>query len=396
MDPTSKPSAIILFVYMLMLFSFGLLMKYYISSNHGFDFSDHIIGRDFANIHLSGTLIGQDQIDVLFKPDQYLIELQNWLSPDYSVHNWSYPPTMFPVSEILAKFPYFTAYLLWTLGGAVLLALALRGLNLSGVWIAAIILSPAGALNLFAGQNGYYTSALLIFALHASLKYHKISAGIFWAIATVKPHLGLLALPLLIAKRRYGVIAAGTGFFLLLVGMVIYRYGIDPWVSFFEITVPNQRLVVEQWAGLLKVSVPTMFMQARLLGLPVNIAYILHVLVFSGTAALLFRAWLGPNADIRSWLTWFAVGTFLMLPYSFAYDFVLFQVVLALWADKPEEFFRIKSVQAARAIWILLWILPFASIPIAMTTNIQVVPFILLWVLWRMGCKPLPQHNLGS
>jgi len=310
---------------------FLMLLAYHISLHSGFDFSGHLVGRDFINMYLGGNLIGEGRMAVLFQTAQYLDSVREWLGPNYPIHNWSYPPSLFPVVEALAKLPYYLAYFAWTLGGVLMLGYALRRLDVTWFWMFAVFLSPAGVWNILAGQNGYYISALLIIALQASYTNARLTAGIFWSLATIKPHLGVLALPLLVGQKRYGVILSGTMIFAVMIGGVTLRYGLEPWQQFFEITVKEQRIILETWTGLLETIIPTAFMQGRLWGLPIWAAYTLHSVVALLTFGLLVHAWRGAEFDLRDWITWFALGTYLLLPYSFVYDFVLLQVVLVLW-----------------------------------------------------------------
>ena len=375
-----------LFATILIVLSVIVLGRYYYSVVDGIDFTGHLVGRDFANIYLGGKLIGQGQIAVLFRPEEYWLAMRDWLGQDYPVHNWSYPPTIFWVAEQLSRLPYFAAYGVWTLGGIALLSAAIRKAGLGWIWVPCIVLSPAGLWNILAGQSAFYVSALIVFAVSASQSNSKLSAGFFWTMATIKPHLGLLAIPLLIGKKRYGVIAVGAILFLLLAGVVLVRYGTEPWLSFFDVTVRQQRFVLEQWHGQVETAVPTAFIQGRLLGFPIWAAYMLHGLVFVAGAVLLVRAWNGPGSDFRYWLTWFTLGTFLLLPYSFIYDLVLLHVVLALWSRDARELFCLEHERTGGWVWIMLWVLPPLLTVLASLAKIQAMPFVLLWMLWRLGC----------
>ncbi len=375
------------FVFLLAILQLGLLGLYFFQLQNGIDFKGHLVGRDFVNMYLGGDLIGKGQVDVLFSQDRYWDALRDWLGEDYLIHNWSYPPTMFWVAELLAKLPYYLAYFVWTFGGVLVLGFALRTLGLSWLWAMAVVLSPAGFWNILAGQNAFYISGFLIFSLGASWDNKKLPAGIFWALATVKPHLGLLAIPLLVGKKRYGVIVTGGIILVALMGIVLLRYGIEPWQKFFLITVTQQRFVLENWHGLVEIFVPTGFMQGRLLGLSVPFSYALHGCVAVVTLGMLVRAWPSKTADKRYWISWFAIGTYLLLPYSFMYDFMLFQVVLLLWRDDLTTLFRVKNEEVARGIWIFLWMSPLILVAVVAISKIQLMPVVLLWLLWNLGSK---------
>lgn len=84
---------------------------------------------------------------------------------------------------------------------------------------------------------------------------------------------------------------------------------------------------------------------------------------------------------MRDWLIWFALGSFAILPYSFVYDMVIFQAVLAFWRNDPECLFGLKTQKAAEWLWIFSWMLPFASTVIAGAAAIQITPLFLLFML---------------
>lgn len=369
------------------------LAMYFYSTRDGFDFLGFVVERDFANLYLGGKLIGQGQSDMLFLPGQYWGAMREWLGPHYPIHNWSYPPTLFWLAEILSKLPYFGAYTAWTVGGVFLLGVAIRSMGLGWVWVLCIVLSPAGVWNIVAGQNGYYTAALIIFAIQASQMNRKPAAGFFWALASVKPHLGLMAASLLICQKRYGVIISGVVVLSILIMLLLFRYGLDPWRGFFGVTTHQQQSVLERWGGLLLLIIPSGFMQGRLLGIPIPAAYLLHGMVSVITMWLLVRAWVGRRADLRYWITWFTLGTFLLLPYFFVYDLVLFQVVLALWSNNQRALFQMSSAIGARVIWCVIWISPLFLVLIAGFAKMQVMPLILIWMLWRLGKGR--QNNAG-
>jgi len=384
-----------LFAALVALFGLLLLTVYGLDilRNGGTDFDRLIVGRDFVNMYFGGSLIADGHFATLADQEAYLTSLREWAGPDYLVHYWSYPPLMFPPAEGFAALPYPIALALWTgLGGAAIVG-ALRYAGLRSGWAALICLSPAGLVNLLAGQNGFFTAALTVTGLVATLHQQSVLAGASWTLLTIKPHLGVLILPLLICRRETRVFLIGALLFLVFLGITIFVYGPDSWLAFFDRTLPQQRWVAETWSGGLEALMPTFFMQVRSMGLGLTSAYALHICGATLTVLLLIRAWPERSAAPREWLAWLVCGTYLILPYSFIYDLVIFQILLALWHDAPERMFRTDRAMLARYLWIALWILPLLSILIMAIIGVQVLPFVLLALLWRLGC---PQLNCSS
>ncbi|KQI73413.1 hypothetical protein AN191_00450 [Loktanella sp. 5RATIMAR09] len=344
-----------------------------------------ILGRDFINLYVGGGLIADGNITTLFSQENYLRAVREIYGETYPVHNWSYPPTMFWVALGFSFFDYFFALFLWFALGAVLLFCATRALGLSPVWAVVIFLSPAGVFNLVTGQNGFVTAALITMAF-AFASQRPGLAGLNWALLTMKPHLGIVALPLLVIHRRWKTIGAGGAFFACLAGSTLVVWGAEPWQRFLTETVQQQQVVLEEWDGLLLKIMPTVFIQGRIWGFSVTASYMLHA-AFAGLGVLLaIRAWPDREATVRRSLTWFVVTTLLVLPYSFVYDWVVFQIILILWIWDPDALFVLKP-GTSRLVWSLLWWLPFLSCFFALTLSFHLGPVVLAFVLWRLGCK---------
>lgn len=362
-----------------------LLLFLALSLEAGKDASGMVYGRDFLNLHLSGQLLEEGKVMALFDNDAYMAEMRARMGSDYSVHHWSYPPTLFWLAEALGRLPYHLAFLAWTLGGATLFALALW---VAGVplWLAGLgCLAPASVINVVSGQNGLLTAAILVFALVATVSGRAPAAGLAWAVLTIKPHLGVIVLPYLVASRRWAVIGAGALVLMLMLAVTLLRYGQEPWVLYFGETSRFQRGVLESWEGVLLYLVPSVFMQGRLLGLPIPWAYALQGVAALVALWLLVRRWPGRAARLRDALTWVVLGTFAVLPYSFVYDLVVLQAVLLLWAREPGRLFAVADPARAAALWCVAWFLPVIGVVVAATAALQVVPFVLLWILWRWG-----------
>lgn len=345
-------------------------------------------------MHVGGSLIADGSFASLFSQDEYMRAVRGRYGEGYSVHNWSYPPTMFWPAMLFSLFDYYFALFLWFLLGAVLLFFVVRVLGLPSFWMLAIFFSPAGLANIIAGQNGFITASLLTFAfVFAAQK--PVVAGFNWALLTVKPHLGLVALPLLVVNGQWKVIGVGAVVFACFVGSTLVMWGFEPWVQFLNYTTRQQQMVLENWDGLLVKTVPTAFMQGRNWELGVPSAYMLHAFFTCIGVWLAIRAWPDRNASLRRRLTWFVITTFLILPYSFIYDLVVFQIALILWIRDPAALFVMKR-STSRILWKLFWLLPLLSIFVVIVLSIQLVPIVFAFIPWRLGVKSMSSARTSS
>lgn len=363
------------------LLSAALLLVYLLTSTAGYDLAGHVIGRDFMNTHLGGQLISASRIDVLFDSEGYWHAVRALHGAEYPVHNWSYPPLLWPASQGLALLPYFWAYAIWTAVGVGLVFLAVRLLNLAAIWGVFIVLSPAGMWNLLAGQNGFIFSALLVIAVVLTHQNRALRAGLSWAVLAVKPHLGLCVIPFLFALKKWRVIAWGAALLLAAFAGTVWAYGLDVWRQFLTVTAAQQTAVVETWQGLVTWTIPSAFMQGRLLGLEAQGAYVLHLAVALIAVVLLVLRWPGREAELRAWVLWLVLGTLILLPYSFVYDMVMWHFALALFAADPGALLP-KALGERRALAVqVLWVMPWLCVFVAMLFSVQILPVVLLLLL---------------
>ncbi len=377
-----------LFAGLIAVLGAAVLAVYFVSAADLVDTSGQRVGRDFLNLHVAGTLIGEGRVAALFDGAAYLAALREIVGdPDYPDHNWSYPPLVFPLAQAVAALPYALALALWHAAGIAAVVAAARVLGLCATWGAVVAFSPAGVLAIYTGQNGLFAAALVAVAVHLGQAGRPVAAGLAWAVLAAKPHLGLVVLPMLGVQRRPGVILAGGVFLALGIGATLALYGPEPWQRFLADTAPQQRAVVERGEGLLLWLMPSFFIQGRLWGLGLSGAYALHALGALLALVLLARSLperrgTGRGTG-RDWLTWLVLGTFLLLPYSFFYDVVVYQLVLALWHRTPGRLFAMAEGKAACYLWALAWLMPVVGIASAAYLGLQPMPFFLMVLLWR-------------
>ncbi|PRY76000.1 uncharacterized protein DUF2029 [Yoonia maritima] len=362
-----------------LMISIGL--TYFISAENGRDFAGLVLGRDFLNLYTAGGLLAEDKVGVLFSQNAYMEVITERYGDDYSAHNWSYPPTVFWVAIVVAKLPYMLALLGWYIVGVALIAVAVRALELDGKWVLFIVLSPAGLLNIIAGQNGFITASLLCFAFCYSQR-SVVRSGVSWALLTFKPHLGIVAIPMLIVRHEWRLIGCGAIAFGLLVFATVLVWGTEPWNMFFSITAEQQRLVLENWRGAINLLVPTGFMQGRMFNFGTGDAYLLHAAYALVAVLLSIRALPLRDVCVRSWLTWFTLTTFSVLPYYFLYDLVVFHIMLAMYVRDPEKLFGL-SPKASELAWAFMWLMPVIGTVIALVLSVHLFPLLLLCMLWQ-------------
>lgn len=149
---------------------------------------------------------------------------------------WLYPPGFLMLLAPLGALPLWAAWTVFFAGSAACLALAVRipAAALPGGW-RLVAVAPAvslGALNV--GQNSVLWTAALVAALWAMRQRQAVWAGLWIALLTMKPQLGLLIPVALIAGREWRVLAWTTGWSAVLLLVSTAAFGPAYWEHFLS------------------------------------------------------------------------------------------------------------------------------------------------------------------
>jgi alpha-1,2-mannosyltransferase len=351
-----------------------------------YDVSGYMIGRDFV-----GTWVGA-KAAVAGNPAQYFgygafnTLLQGYFGADYPPHNWSYPPHLLLFTWPLAFLPYVAAYVVYCALGFALYIAVVRDGERRLDHIALLALAPAVTLNIWTGQNGFFTAALLIGGL-IQLDRRPLLAGVLFGLLSFKPQLGFL-LPIMLALTgRWRVIAAAAATVATLAGLAAIVFGPKIWTDYFEIAMAVQRQITTEWRGFSITNMPTVFMNLQLIGLPAPLGYAIQAIVSSVTLAGVVWVFWRPRDSVLS-LAFLVSATFLFTPYAFNYDMVVFGWVMLKLMDRPD------NDGLDYALMLAVWVLPFATILIGLAglpgsfLPILALTGRLAWRIRRAGTAP--------
>ena len=124
-------------------------------------FGGTAFGRDFLNTWMGGRSALAEGPAAWFDFRVYNDLLRAIIGITES-YFWSYPPHVLLFIWPFGLMPYLPAFVLWTLGGfALFLYAAARG-GVERKHLLFVAVAPAVAINVFIGQNGFFTAALLI------------------------------------------------------------------------------------------------------------------------------------------------------------------------------------------------------------------------------------------
>ena len=385
---------------LLSLTAFSLL-AWYFSLGHGrLDFADHARGRDFVNLWTAGRLIGEGRTLEVFDPRRFMAAHHRLFSPALPFHFWSYPPPALLLAAPFALAPgYFAGLAAWSVAGWLALlpaaraALALPGGQRSRAETALLLACPAVAVNLGLGQNGALTAALLLGGL-ALLETAPLAAGALLGLLVFKPQLALLLPVMVLAGRRWRVMAGAALSALVVVVLATALFGVESWRAFLEGSAPMQSAMLRTGRGPFIAMMTSAFMAGRMLHWPWTWALLAQAPFAALGVWLVWRAWRDDAGAAVERAALLCAATFLATPQAFNYDLIpaAFAALVLLRPGERARSWQVGSLDAA--IVLAAWALPAAMLWIGGEWKIPVAPPVLtalaLRLAWRMGLRPRP------
>jgi len=343
----------------------------------------YYIGLDFVNYWSGARLALSGSVDRLYDIAAYNALVGEWFSlakPPLMV--FSYPPNALPLLAPIGLAPYLVALPLWlALGTAAFLAAAL------GRWpgredlglLVAIALSPILWVNLVFGQLGLFLALLFVGALRI-LPTRPGTAGVMIGLLTIKPQLGLL-LPLtliLTGAWRAFATAAATAILLVLVSLALY--GMEPWQVWWSETAQVQWAFVSEMNSFFVMQMTTPFIALRYLGVSVEVALAVQVLVALVIAAATWAVLKGPASwPLKAAIV--AFGSVLMVPYVLAYDLAI-PLAALLWCLRSGG---VRPSGLAVPVVAIVWAVPFGVTLVLQNRGIPIAPFAVgLCFVWLL------------
>jgi hypothetical protein len=343
------------------------------------DETNFAIGRDFLNTWMGGRSMFSGGPAAWFDVRTYAAALRDLLGPTYPETYWSYPPHIVLFVWPLGMMPYLLAYITWCVVGIALYLVACAS-AVPRERLLFLAVAPGVAVCVFFGQNGFYTAALLIGGLLA-LERRPVLAGVLFGILTIKPQLGLLLPIILLLERRWVTIASAAATVALLLVTTAMLFGWDVWLDYWHKIVPQQMWLTENAGGLMFSLVSSLFFGARLIHLPLGVAWAIQYAASAfAVAAVVWTYWKRRDPNLS--LALFVTATFLFTPYILNYDMVMFGFVIAVLRDRADN--------TMRDHWLLLavWSLP-VTMMFAGAIWIPLAPVVLVtfacWLLRRLA-----------
>lgn len=294
-------------------------------------------GRDFVNVWTGGKLLNADHGSLLFDLPAYQ-EFQMSIFGPLDPHNYSYPPVSYPIAQFLALFPYPLALTIWFAATGALFYHAAKPWWPSGAgpaWL--VLLTPAALLNIWAGHYGFLVGALFLMGWQRT-DDRPIQAGLFFGLMLIKPHMAILVPFVLLARKKWPVIASSAATVAVLVIATTLAYGWAAWEGYLFRTGAVQASMIDAgkaFFGFMSTSFAT---AALRLTDSWSVAIIGQILLASIAIGVLILA-VRRNVPTPQLGLLTATATFLVLPYAFAYDLTAVAVaaVVTIASTRSDE-----------------------------------------------------------
>ncbi len=247
--------------------------------------------------------------------DWRVLERAQGIEPGGSIYYWYYPPLFHLLITPLGLLPFLAAHALFTLGGLLLFALALRAWSTEHAWIA--LASPAVLFTLLTGNATLYWAAALLAAFR--LLERPLLSGLLLSAMTAKPQLGLVVPVALLAARSWRVILWGALWTAVVVVVTLWIFGAGYWATFFRNLVGESRNITG--AGAPVAEMMSWYACLRMFGVPHDVALSLHLVVLGFTGWAVAVAWGRDDVNLRMAVLCLAIP--LATPYAFPYELVM-------------------------------------------------------------------------
>ena len=334
------------------------------------------IANDFVNVYAAGRLTLDGTPAAAYDWPTHKAAEVRALGHDFKdYYGWHYPPPALFFAAALATLPYLVAMLSWLAATLAAYAVAIGGILRGRTGVLFALGFPAAIWNVTAGQNGFLTAALIGGTL-GLLERQPVLAGICLGLLTYKPQFGLLFPLILIADRRWLVIAVAAVVAIVLAALSWLAFGSASWQAFVHWMPITSRVVLGEgaadWYRL-----QSAFGLVRAHGGSETLSWIAQGLATLAIAVGVVWLWRARvTFELKAAAA--AAGTLLATPYLYMYDLpalavaVAFFLALALQTELSR--IEIAGLLAAGA---LILIYPYVATQVGLAAVLIVMALII-------------------
>lgn len=348
-----------------------------------------VVGRDFFNFWMFGRAAYTPDPGLYYNWPSYVKALTDMFGEDTG-QSWSYPPSIMLLAAPFGRLPYMLAYLIWTvLATGIFWMVARRHFNNDLRLLLLALLSPAAMFCFMSGQSALLTTAMFL-GIFALLDSRPLLAGVLIGCLSLKPQLGLMFPFMLLATRRWPTIASAALTTIVIAGLTALLFGPKVWVQFVTEGLPMQTWVLRDFQMQGAPFMPTIFMNARQLGLTYEQSLALQALFSVAAIATVLRAFRKhADGDKPTLFALFTACTVCGSPYMLSYDLMPMTVAtIALMARGNMDAIGQRLMFGIYGLMMIQMALGMAHIP----GPALLVPAYAAWLVLQLrGTARIPQ-----
>ncbi|MGA8651028.1 MAG: glycosyltransferase family 87 protein [Xanthobacteraceae bacterium] len=348
-----------------------VLCSAYLGGHLLIDAQGEPLANDFVNVWAAGRFALDGQPAAAYDwPLHKAAEIRAVGHDFANYYGWHYPPTFLFVAAALAVLPYLLAAIVWLVATLVAYATMLAKILGGRKGFLVALGFPAALWNVTAGQNGFFTAALIGGTL-CLLERRPALAGVCLGLLTYKPQFGLLFPIVLIADRRWLTIVVAAAVAVGLAVLSWLAFGAASWVAFVQSMLATSRVVLgEGGADWNRLQSLFGFMRAH--GASETIAWSVQAAAAVAAGAGLIALWRS-RATFELKAAALACGALLATPYIYMYDLVVLAVAGAfLLRDGLQRGFSFVDGTALAAAAALILIYPYATMQVGLAATLIV------------------------
>lgn len=268
-----------------------LVLLFFVLGTHGMIVDlDKAVTTTFASYYGAGLLAVEGTSRLAYDQAAHLEAIRRVTAPGIAYIYYYYPPVFLLVCAALALLPYLAAfYLFQAVTFAAYLGVGRAILREKGVlgWLL-LLASPAVYWTLGLGQNAFLTAAAFGGAL-LLVDRRPFLAGLLFGLVCYKPHFGLLIPIALVAGGHWRAFSGAAVSVLGLVALSLLVFGWQTWGDYLLLFSGSSGTYEQGDVDLAAFITP--FGGARLVGIPVPVAYGLQVVSALVAAAAVGWTW---------------------------------------------------------------------------------------------------------
>jgi arabinofuranan 3-O-arabinosyltransferase len=347
----------------------------YLKGDFLVDRQNRPIANDFVNVVAAGQLVRDGAAASAYDWPLHRQAEVRAIGHDFEdYYGWHYPPPFLFVAAALSTLPYLTAALLWLAATLAAYAAAICGIlgRRTGLFVA--LGFPAALWNVTAGQNGFFTAALIGGTL-GLMERRPALAGICLGLLTYKPQFGLLFPLVLIADRRWLTMVVAAAVATGLAALSWLAFGSASWQAFIHWMPITSRIVLgEGHADFGRLQ--SLFGLVRAHGGSEPLAW--AVQAAGSLAVAVWTVWLWRSRtpfDLKA--AALVAGTLVATPYVYMYDLVALAVAVAfLIRFALERGFLASEVIGLGAGGALILIFPYVKTQVGLAAVLIVIALV--------------------